>query len=203
MSSTQAETRRGRRVQGTCTACGEQFERAWNGPKDKLLACSSGCSARLAAAANTKTGRYAKQNLICALCGGPKTVLAARCVVCRRRDELGLQAGMTVGEARKLFSLSAFHAKVRGYARGIYQGPLACAACGYSLHVDIAHVRPVSDFPAEATIAEVNAASNLIALDKRCHWEFDHGYLQYGGTQWVSTLTLVAGSGLEPLTSRL
>lgn len=71
----------------------------------------------------------------------------------------------------------AFHAKVRGLARGAYKGPLGCAACGYSLHVDICHIRPVADFPDDATLREVNAPENLVALDKRCHWEFDNGYL--------------------------
>ncbi len=28
-------------------------------------------------------------------------------------------------------------------------------------------------------MSEVNHISNLVALDKRCHWEFDHGYLTY------------------------
>lgn len=84
---------------------------------------------------------------------------------------------MTIGQARQLFTLAAFHAKIRGYARGAYAGPMACAMCGYDLHVDIAHLRSVASFPPEATIAEVNAQSNLVALDKRCHWEYDHGYL--------------------------
>jgi HNH endonuclease len=44
--------------------------------------------------------------------------------------------------------------------------------------VDVCHVRPVSDFPPSATLGEVNAPENLVALDKRCHWEFDHGHLR-------------------------
>ena len=72
-----------------------------------------------------------------------------------------------------------------------------CSACGYSLHVDICHVRDVASFPDSATVGEVNAAENLIALDKRCHWEFDHGYLVYADGQ------IVARSGLEPLLTGL
>lgn len=88
----------------------------------------------------------------------------------------------TLAELRKRHGLLQFHAKVRGYARDVYQGPKTCAACGYDLHVDICHIRDVANFPPEATVAEVNASTNLVALDKRCHWEFDHGYLRIDGS---------------------
>ena len=63
--------------------------------------------------------------------------------------------------------------------------------------MDICHIRDVADFSPEATVAEVNDPGNLMALDKRCHWEFDHGYLIYVDGHFV------AGEGLEPPTSRL
>ena len=52
-----------------------------------------------------------------------------------------------------------------------------CVACGYSLHVNIAHRRPVSAFPDTALISEINHISNLVALCPNHHWEFDHGFL--------------------------
>jgi hypothetical protein len=78
-----------------------------------------------------------------------------------------------------------------------YRGPRKCAACGYSLHVDICHIRDVANFPDTAILGEVNDSANLVALDKRCHWEFDHGYLAYVGGR------IVAGAGLEPAASWL
>lgn len=62
-----------------------------------------------------------------------------------------------------------------------------CAACGYNLHVDICHVIGVAEWPPSATLREVNAPSNLVALDKRCHWEFDHGFLDLIDDRWVQT----------------
>ncbi|MDX5461275.1 HNH endonuclease [Micromonospora tulbaghiae] len=106
------------------------------------------------------------------------------CRQCRAK-ELG---DRTIGELRSRLGTFAFHAKVRGLARTTYDGPHACAACGYDLHVDICHIRDVADFPPTATVAEVNARNNLVALDKRCHWEFDHGYLRPDGDQWVRTI---------------
>lgn len=86
----------------------------------------------------------------------------------------------TLGELRDQYPKLAYHAKVRGLARLVYKRsgkPYACRACGYDLHVDICHIRDVKDFPMEAPLSEVNHIDNLVALDKRCHWEFDHGYL--------------------------
>lgn len=103
----------------------------------------------------------------------------------------------TLGELRRALGTFAFHAKVRGLARSAYRGPRSCVACGYGLHVDICHIRDVSSFPNTATVAEVNDPANLVALDKRCHWEFDHGYLLLVDGRFV------AGKGLEPSTCGL
>jgi 5-methylcytosine-specific restriction endonuclease McrA len=46
--------------------------------------------------------------------------------------------------------------------------------CGYNKHAEIAHIIPVSHFPSEATIAQINALDNLVALCPNCHWEFDN-----------------------------
>ncbi|HCT81196.1 MAG TPA: hypothetical protein DGT23_32430 [Micromonosporaceae bacterium] len=54
------------------------------------------------------------------------------------------------------------------------------------MHVDICHIKPISDFDSSATIYEVNVRTNLVALDKRCHWEFDHGYLTLVDGKWWS-----------------
>jgi hypothetical protein len=54
---------------------------------------------------------------------------------------------------------------------------LECHVCGYSVHSEIAHKRGVSDFPPEATIAEINAIENLVALCPNHHWELDHSLL--------------------------
>lgn len=52
-----------------------------------------------------------------------------------------------------------------------------CAICGYDKHIEIAHIKAVSDFNDEATIMEINAPKNLIGLCPNHHWEFDNGML--------------------------
>ena len=50
-----------------------------------------------------------------------------------------------------------------------------CAKCGYSRHVELCHIIPISKFPENATLGEVNSPSNNIQLCRNCHWELDHG----------------------------
>lgn len=61
-----------------------------------------------------------------------------------------------------------------------------CAYCGYSKHVELCHIRPVSTFPDSATVFEVNAANNIIQLCPNCHWELDHGLLNISSIKELS-----------------
>ena len=54
---------------------------------------------------------------------------------------------------------------------------LPCHVCGYSKHVELAHIKPISSFPANATLREVNSPDNVIQLCPNCHWELDNGLL--------------------------
>lgn len=87
----------------------------------------------------------------------------------------------TIGEYRKSLSLqgkhdSWVHAHVRNFARSwlkkLKQQP--CAKCGYSLHVELAHIKPLSSFKDEELLSEVNSEKNVIQLCPNCHWEFDN-----------------------------
>ncbi|WP_248581585.1 HNH endonuclease [Nocardioides sp. InS609-2] len=116
---------------------------------------------------------------MCRICGGPKSDGGRwpHCTHCAQRQRLSLIADTTLAELRGGLSLNQYHAKIRGWSRSVYDGPRRCLECGYSLHVDICHVRDVSTFALYATIGEVNAPENLIALCKNHHWEFDNGFL--------------------------
>lgn len=53
----------------------------------------------------------------------------------------------------------------------------SCYVCGYSLHVDVAHIKSVSSFSPTAYLYQINHISNLIGLCKNHHWEYDNNYL--------------------------
>lgn len=153
-----------------CQNCGTKFERAKRS-HDQRRFCTRSCAASF----NNRLRPRRRTSSCCDDCGEPKSRSSRQCHRCLRERFMS----RTIGSLREEYSTAAFHAKIRGLARTAYKGPMVCAACGYGLHVDICHIRGVSDWPPEATLSEVNHISNLVALDKRCHWEFDHGYLTY------------------------
>lgn len=56
--------------------------------------------------------------------------------------------------------------------------PYKCIICGYSKHVEIAHVKAVADFEDNVKVSEINNIDNLIALCPNHHWEYDNGLLK-------------------------
>ena len=53
-----------------------------------------------------------------------------------------------------------------------------CEICGYDKHVEIAHIKAVSEFDDDVTIREINSIDNLIGLCPNHHWEYDNGILE-------------------------
>lgn len=75
----------------------------------------------------------------------------------------------------------SYRSSIRIWAERIYKNsnkPMKCAICGYDKHVEIAHIKPVSDFADSCTIAEINSINNLIALCPNHHWEYDNKILK-------------------------
>lgn len=53
-----------------------------------------------------------------------------------------------------------------------------CAICGYDKHVEVAHIKAVSEFCDSSTLREINSIDNLIGLCPNHHWEYDNGLLE-------------------------
>lgn len=56
--------------------------------------------------------------------------------------------------------------------------PNKCAVCGYDKHVQVAHIKSISQFPPDTLVATINDIRNLIKLCPNHHWELDHGQLR-------------------------
>lgn len=66
---------------------------------------------------------------------------------------------------------------IRTQARKIYKGsgqPQHCIICNYSLHFDVCHIKDIEQYPNGTPLNIINDISNLLALCKNHHWEFDH-----------------------------
>lgn len=79
---------------------------------------------------------------------------------------------------KKLHPSSKF-AHIRGLCRSWNKDKLLlpCHVCGYSKHVELAHIKPLSSFEPTATLREVNDSHNIVQLCPNCHWEFDNGLI--------------------------
>lgn len=64
------------------------------------------------------------------------------------------------------------HARLVAKKNNLLSKP--CAKCGYDKHVEICHIKSISEFSDDATIGEINNISNLTQLCPNCHWEYDN-----------------------------
>ena len=53
-----------------------------------------------------------------------------------------------------------------------------CKICGYNKHIEVAHIKAVSEFDDNTLISEINSIDNLIALCPNHHWEYDNGIIE-------------------------
>ena len=65
---------------------------------------------------------------------------------------------------------------IRYHAREVVAKDLlkVCAECGYDKHVELAHIKSISDFEDSDCINDINHLDNLKFLCPNCHWEFDN-----------------------------
>lgn len=72
------------------------------------------------------------------------------------------------------------HIQINEAARNTYlksDKPKFCINCGYKDSIQVAHIKPISSFPEDTLIGEINNLDNLIALCYPCHLKFDRGNL--------------------------
>jgi hypothetical protein len=151
----------------TCLNCGS--------PTLNAKFCSRSC----AASHTNKTSPKRRLMGSCLECAAPIQSRLLRCSACRAKASPKLK---TIGFYRQKLSImgkhpSWLHAHIRemnrAWNKDLTQKP--CARCGYSKHVELAHILPLSNFPDDARLEEVNAPRNIVQLCPNCHWEFDNG----------------------------
>lgn len=142
--------------------------------------CNNSCASRY------NNPRRAKQRtpLHCQDCGDvlPEGSSAKYCSHCRpkhkRKSTIPTRTKGELFASRK--NWGSARSEIGIFAMKVYKEagkPLICAICGYSNTVEICHIIPVAQFADEATIGEINALDNLVALCPNHHWEFDAGLI--------------------------
>ena len=154
-----------------------------NNPKFCSRACSASQTNRIPKRQKTKHA--------CATCKVEIYKGRTYCRECWSKQRITATSELTLQEYVNRPSVCGKHpswhyAHIREFARRWNRAiTKSCQICGYSKHVEVAHIKAISSFPLTAKLKDINAASNVLGLCPNCHWEYDHGQL-------------VAPAGLEP-----
>lgn len=173
-----------------CAQCQIPFEKeAAQIKKTKRNFCSRSCSGKFN---STGIARNPPIERVCKLCsstfkaskleGHRSTKYCKQCFVPRPSE--GVFRSMTLREYRDIYAKKYQHpswtnAALRQCNRlwNIELTVLPCRYCGYSKHVELAHVKAIKDFSESTTLEEINAKTNVVQLCRNHHWELDHDLL--------------------------
>lgn len=158
-----------------CLRCDKPFSVAKESDPKKY--CSRSCAV---AANNQKAPKRKKNVRQCHLCSQP--CAGPRTKFCSRHTRQPAP-NLTLADVANMMSAKGKHpswrwAYVRSMNRIWNQNlPQICQVCGYSRHVELAHIKGIATFPMTALLREVNAPTNVLVLCANHHWEFDNGFL--------------------------
>ncbi len=133
--------------------------------------CDNSCATSHNNTARSKNGR--SNQLLCKGCGGSVSRGATECQQCSRHKKIIERGEVTKGEVHRT--------AITKHARSVFECLVnhnECQMCGYSLHIQICHIKPVSDFDDDTKLSEINDPINLIGLCPNHHWELDNGLLK-------------------------
>lgn len=150
----------------TCLHCGAETANA--------KYCSRSCANRVNGHLFPSRQRVARS---CKHCG---TTLQTRRTTCDSCNPTLVDWRLVPLQHLKSKALQQYAAQIRSLARLAYRKssrPKACAVCGYALHYEVCHIKPINGFAPTDFVANVNTLDNLVALCPNHHWEFDHGHL--------------------------
>lgn len=119
-----------------------------------------------------------KQSSLC-ICGKEKRDIAVLCLECFTKiNSRGLK---TKGDYLKnMDNWWEARVPIAKHARIIFNKSnkeKKCFNCRYDKHIEVCHIKAVSEFSDESILNEINNIDNLVALCRNCHWEFDNGLL--------------------------
>ena len=108
-------------------------------------------------------------------CGQIKRKNSSKCKKCHSKIK-----HTTLGEAIEKYSkfgASNHYNYIRARARLKIKENQNCQNCGYLHHVEVCHIKPISEFNEDSLVDDINDDSNLLFLCPNCHWEFDNKLL--------------------------
>lgn len=154
-----------------CLTCGAET----NNPKF----CSRSCNVTYN---NTVSPKRSRKRWYCPRCDEGKRKSQAKgfdgCVSCWIELEDKRLGEMTLEEAINLEGHpKSRYNTVRHHGRKLRNEYSMCQICSYDIIVQVCHIRPVSSFPLDTKISEINDLSNIAFLCPNHHLELDRGFI--------------------------
>lgn len=161
----------------TCQNCQNDFE--VHKPSSPKKFCNSSC----ACSANNR--KYPKKKKAprrpCRWCEAP--CRNSRAQTCAEHIKANQVREITLREVSERISAKGKHpswrwAFVRSMCRKWNKGlTKKCQVCGYSTHVEMAHIKGLESFSLDTPLKKVNDPTNILVLCRNHHWELDHGVI--------------------------
>lgn len=137
------------------------------------------CSRSCAASYNNRVKpKRQKEIKLCIICGKPakqynnsycRSKYCEECALTLTKDYTLKEAIYTRHHKSSAFAL------VRSRARKeMSKLPQICMKCGYDEHVEVCHIKPISQFSEDTLLSVINDRANLLLLCPNCHWEHDN-----------------------------
>lgn len=137
------------------------------------------CSRSCAASFNNSAKPKRIKTRLCKNCGVGLQGSAKKCKSCYNQGRMMITDAKTVAQMHGNGEAKHKYQKIREHAHRRF-GPIAgrgCHVCGYDLHVELCHIKPIAKFKDTEPLEVVNAISNLVLLCPNHHWELDNGLL--------------------------
>lgn len=158
-----------------CLNCDETI----NENREKRKFCCRSCAATYN---NKQFIKRKKKTHKCKTCEAEISFRIVYCKDCRKKGKHfkygKLVEDTTIKEIlnRSVIKANRYRA-VRQHAIFVMESlniPKICSKCGYDKHVEISHIKAISNFDLKTKIKIINNPSNLVYLCPNCHWEYDH-----------------------------
>lgn len=160
------------RIKKFCSnSCSAKYN---NKSREKDLSFIEKRNERLSRLKNSKS-KYKYNECVC---GEFKKNTSKECSECRKKNSIGNKSYKYYKD--KYSNWWSARVPISRNARKVYKEsrrPESCFNCGYDKHIEICHIKAVSEFDENTLIKEINDINNLIALCPNCHWEFDNKLL--------------------------
>lgn len=164
-----------------CSSCNKEVNRRLKEISPSgLVYCSSSCAAKI-------NNKNFKKRTFTNKCGhdGCETYIstgASYCTKCfikiRKIKDINEN---TLGLYYLKGKGSNKNSGIRDHSRKVYRKsgePKCCYVCGYSIYIEICHIKSIASFPMETLIQDVNDIKNLVALCPNHHKELDKGLIK-------------------------